>query len=329
MADAAGAEPPSSESAGAGSGRGGGAARWVTGCEPLPPMPVPEPLARPGKRELDAARRLIARHGMPLVLAVAEWASLPPSRTGKGDASGKPYDGFSASRAHRPPPSHGTGTRYASRWPATPTGVACRRTRRHRRQGAKRRSRRARNPRRRCRTTASPTTWTAGRGDCSPPYDFDAGNDGFRGDAHPASAAEARPSRTTRKANAMPCWRHCGRARAFLDAESRRRTTASGGGSRPRPGRHPSVFGFIGGLPKRGAGMFLKGECADFLGSWSDRMWGPTTFPTSEPNTIWRRAAVRICEACPVRPNASRSASWSGTSTASTADCPCAPDARC
>ena len=64
------------------------------GLRALPPMPVPEPLARPGKRELDAARRLIARHGMPLVLAVAEWASLPPSRTGKGDASGKPYDGF-------------------------------------------------------------------------------------------------------------------------------------------------------------------------------------------------------------------------------------------
>ena len=60
----------------------------------MPPMPVPEPLARPGKRELDAARRLIARHGMPLVLAVAEWVSLPPSKTDKGDASGKPYDGF-------------------------------------------------------------------------------------------------------------------------------------------------------------------------------------------------------------------------------------------
>ena len=29
-----------------------------------------------------------------LVLAVAEWVSLPPSKTDKGDASGKPYDGF-------------------------------------------------------------------------------------------------------------------------------------------------------------------------------------------------------------------------------------------
>ena len=57
------------------------------GLRAMPPMPVPEPLARPGKRELDAARRLIARHGMPLVLAVAEWVSLPPSKTDKGDAS--------------------------------------------------------------------------------------------------------------------------------------------------------------------------------------------------------------------------------------------------
>ena len=64
------------------------------GLRAMPSMPVPGPLARPGKRELDAARRLIARHGMPLVLAVAEWVSLPPSKTDKGDASGKPYDGF-------------------------------------------------------------------------------------------------------------------------------------------------------------------------------------------------------------------------------------------
>lgn len=64
------------------------------GLRALPPMPVPDPLARPGKRELDAARRLIARHGMAVVLAVAEWVSLPPSKTDKGDASGKPYDGF-------------------------------------------------------------------------------------------------------------------------------------------------------------------------------------------------------------------------------------------
>ena len=67
--------------------------------------------------------------------------------------------------------------------------------------------------------------------------------------------------------------------------------------------------------------MFLKGECADFPDSWSDRMWGPDDLPNQRTQYELRRAAVRICEACPVRPNASRSASWSGTSTASTADC--------
>lgn len=25
--------------------------------------------------------------------------------------------------------------------------------------------------------------------------------------------------------------------------------------------------------------MFLKGECADFPDSWSDRMWGPDDLP--------------------------------------------------
>lgn len=90
---AAGAEPPSGESAGAGSDAEAVCRTMADGLRALPPMPVPEPLARPGKRELDAARRLIARHGMPLVLAVAEWASMPP-KADKGDASGKPYDGF-------------------------------------------------------------------------------------------------------------------------------------------------------------------------------------------------------------------------------------------
>ncbi len=137
------------------------------GLRAMPPMPVPEPLARPGKRELDAARRLIARHGMPLVLAVTEWVSLPPSKTDKGDASGKPYDGFWRRTLTGPAPSHGTGTRYASRWPTTPTGVACSPDTASSPTRAKRRSRRARNPRRRCRTTASPTTWTGACGNCS------------------------------------------------------------------------------------------------------------------------------------------------------------------
>ena len=45
--------------------------------------------------------------------------------------------------------------------------------------------------------------------------------------------------------------------------------------------------------------MFLS-ECADFPDSWSDRM-GPDDC-LSELQYELRRAAVRICEACPVRP---------------------------
>lgn len=58
-ADAAGAEPPSSESAEAGSDAEAVCRTMADGLRAMPPMPVPEPLARPGKRELDAARRLI------------------------------------------------------------------------------------------------------------------------------------------------------------------------------------------------------------------------------------------------------------------------------
>ncbi len=46
--------------------------------------------------------------------------------------------------------------------------------------------------------------------------------------------------------------------------------------------------------------MFLKGECADFPDSWSDRMWGPDDLPNQRTQYELRRAAVRICEACPV-----------------------------
>ena len=70
-------------------------------------------------------------------------------------------------RSPAPAPSHGTGTRYASRWPTTPTGVACSPNTASSPTRAKRRNRRARNPRRRCRTTGSPTTWTGACGNCS------------------------------------------------------------------------------------------------------------------------------------------------------------------
>ena len=46
--------------------------------------------------------------------------------------------------------------------------------------------------------------------------------------------------------------------------------------------------------------MFLKGECADFPDSWSDRMWGPDDLPNQRTQYELRRAAVRICEACPI-----------------------------
>ena len=68
--------------------------------------------------------------------------------------------------------------------------------------------------------------------------------------------------------------------------------------------------------------MFLKGECADFPDSWSDRMWGPDDLPNQR--TQYELAA---CGGADLRGlpgqgrNASRSASWSRTSTASTADC--------
>jgi WhiB family redox-sensing transcriptional regulator len=45
--------------------------------------------------------------------------------------------------------------------------------------------------------------------------------------------------------------------------------------------------------------MFLKGECADFPDSWSDRVMGADDLPNQRTQYELRRAAVRICEACP------------------------------
>ena len=48
--------------------------------------------------------------------------------------------------------------------------------------------------------------------------------------------------------------------------------------------------------------MFLKGEMRGFPPTRGrTACGGPTTCPTSEPQYDLRRAAVRICEACPVR----------------------------
>ncbi len=91
----------------------------------------------------------------------------PPSKTDKGDVPANRMTVSGVARSPARVPSHGTGTRYASRWPTTPTGVACSPNTASSPTRAKRRSRRARNPRRRCRTTASPTTWTGACGNCS------------------------------------------------------------------------------------------------------------------------------------------------------------------
>ena len=40
--------------------------------------------------------------------------------------------------------------------------------------------------------------------------------------------------------------------------------------------------------------MFLKGECADFPDSWSDRMWGPDDLPNQRTQYELRRAADQI-----------------------------------
>jgi len=58
---AAEAEPPESESVQACSDAEMVCRTMADGLRAMPPMPVPDPLARPGKRELAAAQRLIAR----------------------------------------------------------------------------------------------------------------------------------------------------------------------------------------------------------------------------------------------------------------------------
>ena len=280
-ADAAGAEPPSSESAEAGSDAEAVCRTMADGLRAMPPMPVPEPLARPGKRELDAARRLIARHGMPLVLAVAEWVSLPPSKTDKGDASGKPYDGFWRRTL--------TGPRSLARhWDQVCLQMAD--DPHGRRLLAEHgiladKGETAQPP----SAESTPKVPNYGIPDnldrrvwkLLDPYDFDAGNDGFEA-----------PRTLRRLLKRVPANDAEGERNAVLEAlRAGRRDRA---GVRPfRLHRRPWAEG--------GAGMFLKGECADFPDSWSDRMWGPDDLPNQRTQYELRRAAVRICEACPVR----------------------------
>lgn len=245
-ADAAGAEPPSSESAGAGSDAEAVCRTMADGLRAMPPMPVPDPLARPGKRELDAARRLIARHGMPLVLAVAEWVSLPPSKTDKGDASGKPYDGFWRRAL--------TGPRSLARhWDQVCLQMAD--DPHGRRLLAEHgviadKGETAQPP----SAESTPKVPNYGIPDnldrrtrrLLAPYDFDAGNDGFEAPRTlrrmlkrvPANDAEGERNAVLEALRA---------GRAFLDAESREKD--DGFGRRKPAGTGPASvrFGFIGG----------------------------------------------------------------------------------
>lgn len=245
-ADAAGAEPPSTESAEAGSDAEAVCRTMADGLRALPPMPVPEPLARPGKRELDAARRLIARHGMPLVLAVAEWASLPPSKTDKGDASGKPYDGFWRRTL--------TGPRSLARhWDQVCLQMADDPHGRRLLAGhgiLADKGETAQPP----SAESTPKVPNYGIPDnldrrvwkLLDPYDFDAGNDGFEAQRTlrrllkrvPANDAEGERNAVLEALRA---------GRAFLDAESREKDDGFGRRKPSETGPASVRFGFIGG----------------------------------------------------------------------------------
>ena len=249
---AAEAEPPESESVKACSDAEMVCRTMADGLRAMPPMPVPDPLARPGKRELDAARRLIARHGMPLVLAVAEWASLPPSKTDKGDASGKPYDGFWRRTL--------TGPRSLARhWDQVCLQMA---DDPHGRRLLAEHGILADKG----ETAQPPSAESLGRRvrKLLDPYDFDAGNDGFEAPRTlrrllkrvPANDAEGERNAVLEALRA---------GRAFLDAESREKDDGFGqrkpSGTGPASGR----VGFIGGrgpkeVPASGRVGFIGGR---------------------------------------------------------------------
>lgn len=243
---AAGAEPPSGESAGAGSDAEAVCRTMADGLRALPPMPVPEPLARPGKRELDAARRLIARHGMPLVLAVAEWVSLPPSKTDKGDASGKPYDGFWRRTL--------TGPRSLARhWDQVCLQMADDPHGRRLLAGhgiLADKGETAQPP----SAESTPKVPNYGIPDdldrrtrrLLVPYDFDAGNDGFEAQRTLRRLLENIPANDAEgERNAVLEALRAGRA--FLDAESREKDDGLGRRKPAETGPAPVRFGFIGG----------------------------------------------------------------------------------
>ena len=242
----------------------------------------------PVNANLDAARRLIARHGMPLVLAVGEWASprlprptratLPANRMTvsgvaslTGPALARHWDQVCLQMADDPhgrrllaehgviadkgelaqPPS-------AASMPKVPNyGIPDNLDRR---------------------------VWKL-----LDPYGFDAGNDGFEAPRTLRRLLKASP-RTMPKANAMPCWRHCERAKPFLDAESREKDDGFGRRKPAETGPASVRFWFYRRpWAEGGAGMFLKGECAGF----PRLVVGPHVGPDDPPNqrTLIRTAA--------------------------------------
>lgn len=184
---------------------------------------------------------------MPLVLAVAEWASLPPSKTDKGDASGKPYDGFWRRTL--------TGPRSLARhWDQVCLQMAD--DPRGRRLLAEHgiladKGETAQPP----SAESTPKVPNYGIPDnldrrvwkLLDPYDFDAGNDGFEAPRTlrrmlkrvPANDAEGERNAVL---EALP-----GRAAPSWTRNPGRRTTASGGGSPAGTGPASVRFGFIGG----------------------------------------------------------------------------------
>lgn len=243
---AAEAEPPESESVKACSDAEMVCRTMADGLRAMPPMPVPDPLARPGKRELAAAQRLIARHGMPLVLAVAEWVSLPPSKTDKGDASGKPYDGFWRRTL--------TGPRSLARhWDQVCLQMADDPHGRRLLAGhgvIADKGETAQPP----SAESTPKAPNYGIPDnldrrvwkLLDPYDFDAGNDGFEAPRTlrrllkrvPANDAEGERNAVLEALRA---------GRAFLDAESREKDDGFGQRKPSETGPASVRFGFIGG----------------------------------------------------------------------------------
>lgn len=212
------------------------------------------------------------------------------------------------------------------RWPGKPPGVACSRTRHHRRQGANWRSRQARNPPKICQTgsrhfgparveTARPTAGFS----CGQPW----------GSRHTLPCAKlfkrTSPPGSRKGQNAMPCWRHCRAEIPALDAESGRKDDGLGGERKPSEtgpasGRIQNSYYVPGGRGPEGGGCQHVPE-RRMRGS--PTRGGPHVRPDDLPNHASKpaRAAPMTCgSAEPTRSGADTSDSiMVRLSTASTA----------